>query len=120
MSGPYDPTAGTVAVMAGRCATCVFRPGNLMRLAPGRLAEIVRANVEADSALACHETTYGQAPREAVCRGFYDAHPTLPLRLAAALGMVVEVDPALSPTGAKGVHSPPAGSSDRLGQGERP
>lgn len=91
MSGPFDPATYTVAVMAQRCPTCVFRTGNPMRLKPGRLAAIIRSNVAAESALPCHETTYGQAEREAVCRGFFDRHPTLPLRLAAALGRVVEV-----------------------------
>lgn len=85
----YDEDSGTVAVCAVQCPTCVFRAGNPMWLAPGRLRELVRASLAADSALVCHETLYEQAQREAVCRGFYDKHSTLPLRLADTLGVTV-------------------------------
>lgn len=59
-----------------RCATCVFRPGNAMRLPPGRLGELIGDNRATGSLLTCHETTYGQRPDlgEVMCRGFYDAY----------------------------------------------
>ena len=79
---------GRVHVMREQCATCVFRPGNLMQLAPGRLADLVRENVEADSALTCHSTLYGEAEHNAVCRGFFDRHATTPLQLAERLGLI--------------------------------
>jgi hypothetical protein len=82
---------GRVHVRSEMCATCVFRPGNLMHLAPGRLAELVKQNVDADSALTCHSTLYGQADQEAVCRGFFDRHKTAPLQLAERLGVVAFV-----------------------------
>ncbi len=69
-----------VHVLDDMCATCVFRPGNLMQLPPGRLAELVKDN--ADSAL------YRDGVDNAVCRGFFDRHATLPLRLAVALDLV--------------------------------
>lgn len=81
---------GRVHVLAEQCSTCVFRPGNLMSLEPGRLRDLVASNVEADSALTCHATLYRDDVPEAICRGFYDRHPTLPLRLAAALDLLTE------------------------------
>ncbi|MGH3783123.1 MAG: hypothetical protein ACRDRO_21495 [Pseudonocardiaceae bacterium] len=64
-------------VMDEKCTTCVFRPGDLMRLGPGRLAEIVEANLRAGAALICHKTLpYGSHPElgQSVCRGFFDAY----------------------------------------------
>lgn len=80
------------AVWAERCGTCVFRPGNPMALGPGRLAELVAHNRAHGAALICHTTTHGQADREVVCRGWWDAYPDTPSivvvqRLAAALGL---------------------------------
>lgn len=89
--GPYRD--GAVHVLNDRCTTCVFRPGNLMSLQPGRLAQLADDNIAADSALTCHQTLpYGgyDAP-PAVCRGFYDAYAdrTLPLRLARQMDLIV-------------------------------
>ncbi len=77
---------GKVHVRATMCETCIFRPGNLMQLHPGRVAGMVRDARAKDSCIPCHGTTYEQAPQEAVCRGFYDKHPTIPLRLARSNG----------------------------------
>ena len=57
-----------------RCSTCIFRPGNLMSLKEGRLADVVAKNRETGSMLICHHTTYGQAEREVMCRGYWDAY----------------------------------------------
>lgn len=98
-AGPWRD--GTVHVLADRCSTCVFRPGNLMSLQPGRLAQLARDNIAADSALTCHQTlpyaTDYDAP-PAVCRGFYDAYAdqTLPLRLARAMDLIT-IDPLPTP-----------------------
>lgn len=67
----------TVQVLSEQCATCVFRPGNLMRLEPGRLRELVDANLAAGALLVCHDTLpYGDHPEagEAMCRGFWDRY----------------------------------------------
>lgn len=64
-------------LLAKRCNTCVLRPGNLMNLAPDRLADLIQTNLDAGAALICHQTlSYGDHPEvgEAVCRGFYDAY----------------------------------------------
>lgn len=94
--GPYRD--GKVHVLSEKCSTCVFRPGNLMRLGPGRLKEIIGGNREADSALTCHQTLpYGAYPdaEPAVCRGYYDRFlpESLPLRMATAMHLIEEDDP---------------------------
>lgn len=71
---------GRVHVRARRCPTCVFRHGNLMHL-DGMIAE-AEAN---ESAIICHDTLDGD---NAVCRGFFDLHPTQPLQIAARLDLV--------------------------------
>ena len=81
-------------VLAERCSTCVFRPGNLMSLGAGRLKDLLDENLTADSALQCHQTLdYSKEQRPpAVCRGFYD-HPraveSFPLRLARSMDRIV-------------------------------
>ena len=81
-----------------RCSTCVFRPGNLMWLAPGRLRDLVEQNRKTGSMLICHHTTFGQAPREVMCRGFWDAYAqesTVPQVMERMFGpdWYEEVDP---------------------------
>lgn len=82
---------GKVHVRAEMCDTCVFRPGNLMKLPPGRLAEMVNGAVENESCIPCH-STLPYAPyysaEQSVCRGFFDRHPTQPLQVAERLGLV--------------------------------
>lgn len=83
--GPLTP--GGLRVCAHECATCVFRPGNLMHLKPGRLRGMVDESIAGDSAITCHKTLDG--PR-AVCRGFWDRHhrDTLACRLGSVLGVL--------------------------------
>jgi len=80
---------GKVHVCAAKCPTCIFRPGNLMRLEAGRVQEMVQGALADDSAIICHDTLDGD---QAVCRGFHDAYSTTPLQLAERLGMLVEID----------------------------
>jgi hypothetical protein len=90
VNGPF--TREGLRVCRAECATCVFRPGNLMRLRPGRLRGMVRDSLASDSFIVCHKTLDGD---RAVCRGFYERHArdTLALRFAGG-GFVplVEVD----------------------------
>lgn len=81
---------GRIHVVAERCASCIFRPGNPMHLRPGAVKEVVDEALADDSAIICHSTLDGD--ENAVCRGFFDRYDTTPLRLAQALG-VVEFDP---------------------------
>lgn len=87
---------GKVHVMAARCSTCIFRPGNLMNLRPGRVKQMVEGSIADEAGITCHKTLYGQAEQEAVCRGFYDAHgdKVRTLQIAARLGVIEEVHDA--------------------------
>lgn len=80
-----------------QCATCIFLPGNVMGLRPGRVASMVRDCREKDSYITCHETletyTGGSKHDEAMCRGYLDtgAVPQL-YRVAKQLNMLEEID----------------------------
>jgi hypothetical protein len=89
MNGPLTPDG--LRVCAEMCSTCVFRPGNLMSLRPGRLRGMVDESLRQDSFIPCHKTLDGE---RAVCRGFWERHrrDTLGCRLAAVAG-VIEVMP---------------------------
>jgi hypothetical protein len=87
---------GKVHVCARMCSTCIFRPGNLMRLPEGRVEGMVASAVKSEGVIPCHHTTYGGHPDgEAVCRGFYDLRATATLRLAAALRVIARQEPEL-------------------------
>lgn len=96
--GPYadvaDPATGTVRLCARRCDTCIFHPGNLMYLQPGRVADMVTRARRAEGHVVCHKTLGTDAP--AVCRGFADGPDqgrSFALRLARALGTLTEISP---------------------------
>jgi hypothetical protein len=76
---------GRVHVQAEMCKTCIFRPGNLMMLEPGRLSEMVREARGNNSAVICHSTLDGP---NAVCKGFFDRHATQTLQIAERLGKI--------------------------------
>jgi hypothetical protein len=84
---------GKVHVMAEKCDTCIFRPGNQMRLNPGRVKEMVTASIEGGGGITCHKTIHGQAEQEATCRGFFDAcKDQVPaFDLAERIGVIEEV-----------------------------
>ena len=82
-------------VFTQQCSDCVGRPGNLMRLAPRRLRDLVESNLSTGTALMCHQTTHGQHPEigETVCRWWWDSYGdrtnsiVVMGRMAAALGL---------------------------------
>jgi hypothetical protein len=76
---------GKVHVKKRMCKTCIFRKGNLMRLSPGRVEEMVAATAQAQSCIPCHETL---DRNQAVCAGFFKKHATQPLLVAERLGYV--------------------------------
>jgi len=84
--GPYRN--GRVHVLAEKCPTCIFRPGNVMDLRRGRVAQLVREAKRDESCIICHATLDGGRRRAAVCRGFFDLHPTAPLQIAERLGRI--------------------------------
>jgi hypothetical protein len=71
-----DSQTGRPRLLSVQCGTCVGRPGNLMHLRPGRLAQLIRDNCGPEAlGLVCHETlSYGPHPDfgPAFCRWFFD------------------------------------------------
>lgn len=81
---------GEVHVKREMCGTCIFRPGNLMQLKPGRVKDMVQEALAEDTAIVCHDTL--QTNANGVCRGFWDRHrcDSWRLRFAQMLGIVAE------------------------------
>lgn len=82
-----------VHVLEEKCDTCIFRPGNLMHLAPGRVKSMVDACQSDDGGnIPCHKTL--ELPHQAICRGFWDAYSQEDntLRMATRLGIVAYVE----------------------------
>ena len=85
---------GKVHVLTEKCPTCIFRPGNLMRLQPGRVQGMVKQAMKKESCIPCHETLSGDG---AVCRGFFDRYKTQPLQIAERLKFIKFVEPPVKP-----------------------
>lgn len=82
---------GRVHVCSTLCDTCIFRPGNLMSLAPGRKDGMVAKAMKNGGVIPCHKTL--DEKQQLVCRGFYEyaqAHGHAPLQIAKRLGFVTE------------------------------
>jgi hypothetical protein len=60
---------GKVHVRRTRCETCIFRPGNLMHLQPGRVEDML-AECGEDGCIPCHKHLDEEI--NPVCRGFFD------------------------------------------------
>jgi hypothetical protein len=80
MTGVWSDDLGGVLVLDRMCSTCIFRPGNLMHLSPGRVKSMVdstrpsrdhRSQPQA-SHITCHATLHTPGVHPAMCRGFYD------------------------------------------------
>lgn len=82
---------GKVHVLREQCSTCIFRAGNLMGLNRGRVRDMVDEATANEGAIVCHQTL--GTDENAVCRGFFDLHPTNPLKMAARLDAIREVEP---------------------------
>lgn len=82
---------GHIQVMASRCETCIFEPGNKLNLSKGVVANMIRRAKRERGAIQCHSTFGGDVG--AVCRGFYELHATAPLQIAARVGAIQEVTP---------------------------
>jgi len=79
---------GRVHVKKSMCLTCIFRPDNRMRLAAGRVEQMVEKAKQKDSSIICHSTL--RTKKNAVCRGFYENHSTMTLHMAQAMGVIKE------------------------------
>ena len=88
IDGPLTP--GGLRVCEEMCSTCVFRPGNLMMLRPGRLRGMIEESITNNACIPCHKTLDGE---RAVCRGFWDRYKTATLMCRLGLKMgVIEVN----------------------------
>lgn len=81
-----------VHVCSTKCRTCIYRPGNLMRLQPGRVQVMEQEAIASGGAIICHKTLDGD---NAVCRGFFDVakHEVQALQVAERLGVIAWDDP---------------------------
>lgn len=94
MTGAEDP----IRVRREMCETCIFRPGNLMHLRPGRLADMVELCKRQNRHIPCHEYltlrrgswVTGPGAKGAVCAGFFQRVEPLPwyLQVAERLGWI--------------------------------
>lgn len=86
---------GEIRLCARMCDTCIFRPGNLMYLEPGRVTQMVNDARAAEGHIVCHKTLDTEAP--AICRGYADGPDTgrsIALRLARIIpGWIKEIEP---------------------------
>lgn len=92
-----------VQVLARQCDTCIFRPGNVMRLRPGRVRGMVAECTRTQGFIPCHETMeYDDEDEDGeslsasgpVCRGFFDAHGEVSqlIRIAGRLDAIEFVE----------------------------
>lgn len=88
---PLD-AEGHLRIMAEKCSTCIFRPGDKMNLRRGRVAEMLADIRMRDSYITCHQTL-GTGEPGAICKGGSEAHMSQLERIARRLGGVVEVTP---------------------------
>lgn len=85
-----------VHVLAERCPTCIFHPGNLMDLERGRVRGMVEECVRIGGTIPCHSTIRrGDGVKPAICRGFYDSKwgQRIQLLVLATVMGVIKEDP---------------------------
>jgi hypothetical protein len=85
---PFVDGAG-VHVMRERCSTCIFRPGNLMNLHEGRLADLTAETDRHDSNVICHQWLGRGFPVGALCRGSVDRRAGQMVRIGERFGPLV-------------------------------
>lgn len=91
-----DPVLMKSRRLSEMCSTCVFRPGNKMRLSDGRLRDLVDQARADESYIVCHSTLPGMAPddvQSAICRGFADRYSTQALQVIERLFGFIDVGP---------------------------
>jgi hypothetical protein len=87
-----------VHVQAAKCSTCIYRPGNLMKLEPGRREQMEDDAIRDGGVIPCHQTIEaytGSDGDESVCRGFFDVakhEGDALLSVAERMGLVVFTD----------------------------
>jgi hypothetical protein len=92
-----DPEAMKSRLLTAQCSTCIYRPGNLMHLRPGRLKDMTETARAEEGFVVCHQTLPDASPPPgvlpAICRGFYDRFSTQALQLMERLWGFLLVDP---------------------------
>ncbi|WP_329214829.1 hypothetical protein OG352_05285 [Streptomyces sp. NBC_01485] len=88
-----DGPTGVVRQCTVLCDTCIYRPGDLAHLAPGRVQEMTQAAMADEGHIVCHATI--GTPTPAICAGFA-RHPigaarSLALRIVRAGGAVLQL-----------------------------
>lgn len=85
---------GKVHVMPEKCDTCIFRPGNKMRLQEGRVKDMVDGCLTSQGVIPCHKTLGGD---NSICRGFYDSYADdiQALQVAKRVGIIKFDDPTV-------------------------
>lgn len=73
-------------VQTERCSTCIFSPGNLMSLRPGRLKDMTEQVRESEGYVTCHQTLSHE--RGAVCRGSFDNIKTQTIQVVERLDLI--------------------------------
>jgi hypothetical protein len=78
-SSCFNPVTHRPQLLDSQCPTCIGRPGNLMRLNPGRVQEMVTGALQQGcQGIICHATLpygeNGEDPGPALCRWFYDTY----------------------------------------------
>ncbi|MFC8906532.1 hypothetical protein [Micromonospora sp. NPDC057140] len=97
-----DPELRKTRRLARECDTCIFKPGNLMRLSEGRLRDLVAEARRNESFVVCHDTLPHYRNRDvkpAICRGFADRYSTQALQVIERLFGFIEVDPPFDDLG---------------------
>lgn len=81
-------------VLTEQCSTCIFRPGNLMHLNTGRLADMAKQVKEGEGYVTCHKTLDRKPRERAICKGSFDRYKTRIIQMAERMGFLEWVDPA--------------------------
>lgn len=93
---------GKVHVMAQKCSTCVFHPGNRMHLSPGRLKGMAENVQETGVPFSCHQTLSYASDEytdhydgNALCAGAVEVYgdQSHVIRMAHVYGVIEEVEP---------------------------
>lgn len=96
------------------CSTCVFRAGNPMKLASGRLKDMVESALGNQGFVVCHSTLPGSDVPPAICRGFKDRYSTQALQLYERLFGFELIDPPSIKGGKGAAHPHTSGDAEEL------
>src|SRR5947209_3357180 len=63
-----------IHICSEKCSTCIFYPGNRMKLRDGRVRGLVQEALEDGGMIPCHKTVRRDDIKPAICRGFFDSY----------------------------------------------